>query len=86
MTEKLVDEKFTNFSAFIKEKATNLEKYKQYDDKEVLRKMIYDYVKPAYTIGQIQTVGDSMCNLLGISDCCDKKKVVRYLEFFSQAL
>ena len=86
MSSQMVDEKFANFSIFIKEKATKLGVFKEYDDKARLTKMIHAYVKPAFALGQVTAVSDSMCDLIGITDCCDRKRVSRYLEFFAQAL
>ena len=86
MAQKLVDEKFDNFVSFLKDKASKISEYKQYENKELLTKMVLQYVKPAYLLGQLENVNKAMCELLGVCDCCDKKKVARYLEFFCEAL
>lgn len=86
MTDALVDTKFQNFVAFIKEAGTNTAQYKEYENKALLTDMVIKYVKPAKALGQLDTIGTSMCGMLGITNCCHQKKLVRYLEFFCDAL
>jgi len=79
----MIDEKYNNFLDLLKNGSKSND-FKEYENREVLMKMVINYCKPAYMIGQLEFVGASLCSMLGIDNCCSKKKAMKYLEFFCQ--
>lgn len=84
--DELVKEKLENFKQFIRSKATkDTSTLSSYDNPEVLKGMVMTYLKPMLATGGIQTLANTMCDMVGIDCSCDREKVGRYLTFFAEA-